>query len=197
MRPQLARLEGAGSPFEWPLDTFGHGRQPFAAFPAGPGGISVGQNGLVIGCFAWVDPASLEASNQQISGGALGLVLPVPGVMAPWKWDRAFVLPPPEACLPPGLSPGGYSPPLQPQANPALYPQIVLRPGTSCVIATAGDFRVRFPVGAVAGSRVWTDPQSGLPYDSDLGGFIETPWTVMQSGGAGARLRISSSVPLS
>lgn len=195
---QLARLEGAGSPFEWPLDVFGHGRQPFAAFPAGQRGVRVGANGLVVGCFAWIDPVTLEASNQQIAGAAAGLVMPVPAALAPWKWDRVFVQPPADVCTPLGYVPGGYPTPLQPQANPPNYAQLVLRPGTACVIATQGDFLVRFPFGAQAGSQVWTDPGSGLPYDSNLtGSYIATPWTVMQTGGCSARLRISSSVPLS
>lgn len=78
------------------------------------------------------------------------------------------------------------------------YPQagaIILRPGMACAIAAQGVFRTRFPLGAEAGSQVWTDPATGLPYSSNVTGeYVPTAFTVMGNGGCGARLTISSFV---
>jgi len=108
----------------------------------------------------------VDPSTFEVSNAQMpeGLLGFVLPVIGAWRWDRAY------RCK--GLT--------------------ILRPGLPCVLAIAGDFIARFPLGAQAGAQVWTDPATGLPYTADGGGFIATPWTAMQSGGPGARCRISS-----
>jgi hypothetical protein len=161
------RLEGAGTPFNWPA-AIGYGRAPFANFVSGKGGCTAGPSGVALGIFGWVDPGSGEVSNVQSAGTFLGFVLPVFNL---WNWQRVY-----SVCSPP-------SPPL-----------LVLRPGIECVVAVAGDFLTRFPQGGEAGSQVWADPATGLPYSSNIGGLVATPWTLMQTGDCNAQLRISSFV---
>jgi hypothetical protein len=186
-----ARLAGAGTPFEW-YQANGYGRQPFANVVSGPWQLTAGPNGVQLGIFGWADPNTGEVSNQYIPGGALGFVLPVRQM---WNWQRAY-----------------------PQCTPPYPPGIILRPGMQCVLAAIGDFLTRFPLGGEAGNQVWTDPNTGQPYaasagenlstDSGLiivtqggnpistqsGGFVATPWTLMQNGGCNSKLRISSFV---
>lgn len=162
------RLQGAGTPFEW-SEAIGFGRQPFACYPAGKGGLVAGPSGVVLGIFGWVDPDLLEVSNVQTEGFALGFVLPVFNLS---NFQRVFA-----------------------QWGPLSGPELVLRQGLGCVVGVAGDFMTRFPLGGQAGNRVWADPATGLPYDADLGGYVPTTWTLMQTAcGCGARLRISSFV---
>ena len=186
-RPGIpSRYFGAGTPFQWFLDT-GYGRQPFTSFPAGKGGIAAGPDGIAIGQFGWVDP-DLQTINWQLVDGWTMLAFVLPTYNG-WNWQRVYPQPSP-ACsgITPNLS-GLNPPPATPLAPFTLY---MLRAGMQCVPAISGDFLTRFPLGGQAGNQVWADPSSGLPYDSDLGGYVATPWTLMQSGGCGAALRISS-----
>jgi hypothetical protein len=176
------------------MPVFGHGRSPYACFTAGSWGCTAGPNGLVVGCFGWVNPANQEVSNQQNSG-ILGFVIPGPWMFGPWGWSIAFVQPPPYAWYPPAFVPGGYSTPIQPQENPPEYSQLVVRPGQGVIIQVAGDVKARFPLGAQAGNQVWTDPGSGLPYTSNVtGGYVETPWTAVQNGGCNALVRMTTTI---
>src|SRR5579875_229436 len=181
------RQYGAGSPFHW-FPELGYGRPPFASLVAGAGGITAGPNGVALGLFGWVDPTTLEVSNVASAGALLGFVLPT---FDRWNWQRAYPQPPAGCC---GVTPNfsGLNP--APPAPAAPFPLLMLRVGMPCVVAAAGVFNARFSLGGQAGNRVWADPASGLPYDSDLGGYVATPWTLMQSGGCGAALRISSFV---
>lgn len=151
-----------------------------------------GPQGLAIGAFCWVDPDTGEASNN-ISGGPLfGFVLPLENNYN--LWERAYI----RNCLP--------------------FQQMIIRPGVGCVVAVAGTFRAKFPNGGLAGSRVYADPSTGLPYalsgtemqpvsvddaqitmdDSaitmDQLNLIPTNWTLAQCGAAGSRLLMSTSV---
>jgi hypothetical protein len=162
------RLEGAGTPFNLP-QAIGYGRQPYACYPAGKGGCVAGPSGVVMGIFGWLDPVALQVSNLYSAGFPLGFVLPVFNL---WNFQRVFA-----------------------QFSPLTGSELVLRQGMECVLAVQGDFLARFPLGAQAGNQVWTDPATGLPYDADGGGYVATPWTLMQgSCECGARLRISSFV---
>lgn len=161
------RLAGAGSPFNWPA-SIGYARQPYASFPAGPWRCIAGPEGVALGIFGWVDPNTHEVSNVQTEGAHLVFVLPVVGM---WNWNR---------CYPNRVAPCGP-------------PQIILRAGLEVVPAVQGDFLTRFPLGAQAGARVWTDPATGLAYDANLtGGYIATPWTVITNCGCNGLARISS-----
>lgn len=156
---------GGGTPFNWPLFN-GYGRPPYASVDAGPFALTAGANGLAIGAFAWIDPATGQSFNAEISGGKFGFVLPIP-----WLGD-------PEVAT---LS----------CANG--FPQRILRPGMACVIAAIGEFRALFPQGAKVGMQVYADPTTGLPYTTSNGGaYIATKWTAMQTCAARARARISS-----
>lgn len=164
----VARLTGAGTPFDWP-EAIGFGRAPFASAPAGAWQCTAGPNGLAVNAFAWIDPATGQCSNNQPAVGLLGLVLPVANLYN--LWERAYV------------------------SHVNGFRQLILRPGVACVLAVMGDFLMRFPLGATAGSRVYADPTTGLPYtDSNGGTNVPTPWTAGQSCGAGGRARISTSV---
>lgn len=187
----LARLDGAGTPFDWP-EAIGYGRQPFVSMPSGAWMCVAGPDGLAVGAFCWVDPDTGEASNVQAEGALLGFALPVAN---PYNlWERAFIRAP---C---GLNP---------------FAQQIVRPGVQCVIAIAGDFIVKFPQGGAAGSKIGASPFTGLPYTGGCPSFvtdsdgeivfdsygnpviasvatIPTPWTLAQGGGPGSRLRMSS-----
>jgi hypothetical protein len=163
------RLQGAGTPFDWP-EAIGFGRQPFASFPAGADACVAGSQGVALGIFGWIDPVTFQVANARSSGAILGFVLPVFNM---YNWQRSF----------PQRSP------------PPVGRQLILRAGLECIVALAGDFVTTFPLGALVGSRVWTDPATGVPYGEDHGGYVATRWTVMQNGcGCNARLRISSFV---
>ena len=163
-----AQLDGAGTPFDWP-EAIGYGRAPFASFPAGFLACVAGPNGVAVGCFGWVDPDNGQVSNAQIPDAPMGFVLPMAN---PYNlWERVYIR----------------------RAFP--FPQMVIRPGVRCVVASVGDFRAKFPDGGQVGTQVFADPATGLPYSGNTtGSYIATPWTLCQSGGAGASLRISQMV---
>jgi hypothetical protein len=185
-----AQLDGAGTPFDWP-EAIGYGRAPFASFSAGAWECVAGPEGVAVGCFGWIDPDSGQVSNKLIAGALMGFVLPTAN---PYNmWERVtFRRGPP-------------------------FPQMVIRPGVRCVVASVGDFRAKLPNGGQIGARVYADPATGLPYaqgafilpsidnlsismDSasvtfdGAGYYIPTRWTLCQSGNAGASLRISQMV---
>lgn len=161
-----ANTSGAGTPFDWPT-AIGYSRQPFTSLVAGPGALAAGSDGCFLGRFGWADPQSGQVANALIAGGLIGFVLPV---VQWWNWQR-----------------------VAPTRDAAGYPALQLRAGLPVVLASTGDFYTRFPFPAQAGSRVFVDPATGLPYGSDLGGFVATKWTTMETScGCNARLRISS-----
>lgn len=162
---EMAYDSGAGTPFDWP-PYIGYGRAPYASVDAGPFAFSAGSAGVAVGAFGWVDPDSGRVSNADIPGGKFGLVLPQPRLLDPLFTTRSYV--------------NGFM-------------QIVLRPGMPVVLAAVGDFLVYFPQGGRAGSQVYADSITGLPYATpDRPNAVATNWTLMQNGGPGARLRISS-----
>lgn len=164
--------DGAGTAFDWP-EAVGFGRQPFASLTCGPFGPVAGPQGLAIGAFCWLDPATGQATNVQSEGTLMGLVLPLANRYN--LWERVYTQYPVE-----GIPP---------------FPQQIIRPGIACVIASSGVFSPKFPNGGEAGVKVFTDPTTGLPYSGNTSGtYIATPWTLMQNGGPGARLRISTFV---
>lgn len=165
-----ARYDGAGTPFDWP-ETTGLSRQPFASLTCGPYSPVAGPQGLAIGTFCWVDPATGLAKNVQ-SAGLFGFVLPLANRYN--LWERVYTQYPIEGVPP--------------------FPQQIIRPGIACVIASSGVFSPKFPNGGEAGDQVFTDPATGLPYAGNPGGYVATPWTLMQSGGPGAKLRMSTFV---
>jgi hypothetical protein len=188
---RVAQYAGAGTAFDW-QEAVGFGRQPFASLSCGPCSPVAGPNGLAIGAFCWLDTDTGQASNSFVPGALMGFVLPLAN---PYNlWQRAFVR----------------------QSFP--FPQMVIRPGVSCVIAASGCFNVKFPDGGQAGSRVYADPQTGLPYvvaggelmpvsfdessitmddtnvTMDQQNLIPTKWTLLQSGRPGSRLFMSTFV---
>ena len=92
----------------------------------------------------------------------------------------------------------------------------VLRSGQQCQLASIGDFAMRFPQGAIAGSPVWANPSdgtascqpSGLAAVLDSSGepvldssgniiyaqaqFIQTKWVAMRNGGCNCLTLASS-----
>lgn len=68
----------------------------------------------------------------------------------------------------------------------------VLPPGYEVTLATAGDFLVSFPNGALAGQRVYANLLDGSPVSGDTAGTELTPWTVMQDAAPGELCIISS-----
>lgn len=172
--PSLAIFSGSGTWFDWP-EAVGFGRQPFASFTVGPWSITAaGPNGLAVGAFCWVDPDTGIASNVQSAGTIMGFALPHAN---PYNfWERAYIQYPNSS----------YQPP---------FAQEVTRPGVRCVVAIAGVFSPKFPYGGQVGMRVYTDPNTGLPYSGNLTGtYIPTPYTITRSGGPGCRIRMSSFV---
>lgn len=163
----FAQLEGAGTPFNW-TEAIGFGRQPFISFQSGAFECSAGPNGVAIGAFGWIDPKSGEVSNTVIAGAFMGIVLPL--AYSYNQWERAYIQPGPP------------------------FPQMIIRPGIACTVATVGTFSMKFPDGGQAGMQVCADPATGLPYSGNRGTDIATRWTLCRSGEAGARLRISSLV---
>lgn len=161
-----ASVSGAGTPFDWPT-AIGYSRQPFTSLSAGPGALAAGVDGILLGRFGWADPQTGQCSNARTDGALIGFVLPV---VQFWNFQR-----------------------VRPTRDAAGYPVLELRAGLPCVLASTGDFYARFPFPAQAGSQVWVDPATGLPYGADGGGFVATKWTVMESScGCNGRLRISS-----
>ncbi len=151
-----------------------------------------GAQGLPIGAFCWVDPDTGEANNSVSDGALFGFVLPLANNYN--LWERAFI------------------------RNGLPFAQMIVRPGVACVVASMGVFRAKFPNGGVAGSRVYANPITGLPYaiagaqlapvsmddasvtmddtavTFDQLNLIPTRWTLTQSGTAGSRLLMSSFV---
>jgi hypothetical protein len=166
---------GAGTWFDYP-DCIGLSRQPFASMVAGPWAASAGPQGCAVGAFGWIDVATGIVTNQFSAGQLLVFTLPHAN---PYNlWERVFIQPrDPSTGLPP-------------------FSQEVVRPGVRLVTAIAGVFSPKFPAGGIAGARVYADPTTGLPYAGNLTGALRpTPYTLMQSGGCGRNLRISSFVP--
>jgi hypothetical protein len=161
------RLEGAGTPFDWP-QAIGFGRQPYASLVAGAARLTAAATtGVAAGQFGWADPVTGQVANVFTAGWALGFVLPP---RQWWNWQRAYT-----------------------QRGPFGPPQLILRPGTEVIVAAAGDFLTLFPFGAQAGNRVYADPATGYASSGNPGTFIATPWTVMASRcECNARVRISS-----
>lgn len=181
---RLARIDGAGTPFDWP-EAIGYGRAPYASLSAGAWQFTAGPAGVALGTFGWVDPDSGLVSNTLIPGALLGVILPVPLAL---KWSRTVV----------------------------RGPYRFLRHGLGCIVAAVGNFAVRLPLGGQIGAQIYADSTTGLPYaagtfnqpsmdDSEITmdsaavrmdqtPYVPTGWTLMQSGAAGARLRISSFV---
>lgn len=161
------RLEGAGTPFNWPA-AIGYGRQPFANVSAGAWALTAGPDGVQMGIFGWVDPATGQVTNVRPDGGGiLGFVLPIRGM---WNWQRTT------------RTPLG-----------AAVRGLILRAGMGVTLAAAGDFVTTFPFGGDAGAQVFTDPTTGVPYAGNPGGMVATPWTLMETScQCNAHLRISS-----
>lgn len=168
----LARLDGAGTWFDYP-EAIGFGRQPFASFVSGPWMCVAGPQGVAAGAFCWVDCGTGEVSNVQADGTLMGFALPHAN---PYNmWERVYI-----------QNPVNGSPP---------FPQQITRPGVRCVVASAGVFSPKFPYGGQVGTRVYTDPATGLPYSGNVTGtYVATSYTLLQSGGPGCRLRMSSFV---
>lgn len=65
-------------------------------------------------------------------------------------------------------------------------------PGYEVTLATAGDFFVAFPGGAIAGQRVYASILDGSPVSGDTPGTEITPWVAMQNAAPGELCVISS-----
>lgn len=168
--------------FAWPLD-IGYTRPPYASFPAGNSGLVAGSSGVILGRFGWA--ADGIVSNAYSAGAILGFVLPVYDA---WNWQRAY----PSFPAWQQKNQSGYS--VDPVVNNNTFPVLVLRSGQQVVLGSVGDFVTPFQYGIQTGAQVYADPASGQPVDSTFVGGIATHWTAMQSGSAGSRVRISSSV---
>lgn len=68
----------------------------------------------------------------------------------------------------------------------------VIPPGYEVTLATAGDFLVAFPNGAVIGQRVYANPLDGSPVSGNTPGSEITPWVVMHNAAPGELCVISS-----
>jgi hypothetical protein len=161
---------GAGTWFDYP-EAIGFSRAPFVSLPAGPWAWVAGTEGLAIGAFAWADPATGEVTNVQAPNTLLCFVLPLAD---PYNlWQRVYTVFPVDGVPP--------------------FPQQIIRPGVGCVLAQSGVFSPKFPNGGQVGMQVFADPATGLPYSGDVtGNYVATGWTLLKSGGPGARLRMSS-----
>lgn len=170
MRDIAVFATGAGTPFDYP-EAVGFSRQPFCSLLSGPFMCVAGQQGVAAGTFCWVDVDTGETSNVQAPNTLLGFVLPHAN---PYNlWERVYIKFPVDGVPP--------------------FPQQITRPGVRCDIAAAGVFSPKFPNGGQVGTRVFADPATGLPYSGNVTGtYIATPWTLMQSGGPGYRLRMSN-----
>lgn len=157
---------GGGTPWDWPLFN-GYGRPPHTTLTVGGFALSAGPNGVAIGTFAWVDPDTGEVSNTQIPNGPMGFVLPVVRIWDPMEATSTRI--------------NGFL-------------QRVIRPGLACVLAATGDFETLFPAGASAGSQVFTDPSTGLPYTFNPGSYVPTPWTACRDSAPLSRGRMSTSI---
>lgn len=169
---RIARLDGAGTAFDWP-EAIGFGRQPFVSASLGPWQAQAGPQGLAIGSFGWIDLDTGLITNTYVDGTKLVFVLPLAN---PYNaWERVFIQPPNfETGFPP-------------------FAQMIIRPGVACITAVSGVFAPKFPSGGQAGAQVYADPATGLPYSGNVTGtYLPTPWTLTRSGGCGAKLLMSS-----
>lgn len=188
---RFAQFDGAGTAFDY-FEATGFGRQPYCSLVSGPLMCVAGPQGLAIGAFCWVNPDTGETSNSVSDGSLMGFVLPVENNYN--LWERVFI------------------------RNGLPFPQMIIRPGVACVVASMGVFRAKFPDGGCAGARVYANPINGLPYAGVGSQFtpitmddslitmdntsvtfgelnlIPTRWTLTQSGTAGSRLLMSSFV---
>jgi hypothetical protein len=133
--------------------------------------------------------ASLIAGPWAITAGADGVAIGRFGWVNPSSGQVANV-------LLEGAALGFVLPVLNMYNWQRAYPckgSMILRKGMAAVVAAQGVFHTRFPFGALAGARVWTDPATGIAYDSNVtGSYVATGFTVTQNGGCNARLLISS-----
>lgn len=168
---RVAQFAGAGTAFDW-VEASGFGRQPYASLTSGSWMCVAGPQGVAIGAFCWVDPDTGQVNSTLSDGALLGFVLPLANSYN--LWERVFMQYPNRSLQPP-------------------FPQQLIRPGVACVVAQSGVFAPKFPLGGQVGTRVFTDPATGLPYSGNVTGtYVATPWTLAQSGGPGARLRMST-----
>ena len=110
----------------------------------------VGSQDIAVGRFGWADPATDEVSNAKIVGALYGIVMPRPGT-----WELTYM-----------------------QRSPGSPPVRMLRAGKPVIVWVSGDFYLRFPLGALIGATVYTDPATGIAYGTNLGGYIATKWSV-------------------
>jgi len=68
----------------------------------------------------------------------------------------------------------------------------VIPPGYEVTLASAGDFVVSFPGGAVVGQDVRASLLDGSPVSGETSGTEGTPWVVMQNAAPGELCVISS-----
>jgi hypothetical protein len=246
----LARLSGAGTPFDFP-EAIGYSRQPFASAPGAAWQAVAGPNGVAIGSFGWLNTDTGQIANVYAAASLLVFVLPIPNVYNAWErmyiqrpligdifnglatiqnglaaltvvesifgylqlgsplfgngiqagttvadlgsysWQTGGTL---TMSLPATLDAGPQTVTGTAPANAPPFAQMIVRPGTQCVAAVQGVFRPKFPLGGLAGSRVYVDPATGLPYATNPGGYIATPYTLTQTGLPGANLTMSSFV---
>jgi hypothetical protein len=163
---------GAGTWFDYP-ECVGFSREPFASVAVGPWACVAGPAGVAAGCFGWLDADTGQVSNTASSGAVLGFVLPHAN---PYNlWERVYF-----------QRPVNGAPPFTLQ---------IIRPGVRCTLAVSGVFSPKFADGGEFGTRVYTDPATGLAYSGNVtGSLTATPYTLLQSGGPNRRLRMSSFV---
>lgn len=68
----------------------------------------------------------------------------------------------------------------------------IIPPGYEVTMASAGDFLVSFPGGAIVGQNVYASLLDGSPVSGDTPGTEITPWVVMQNAAPGELCVISS-----
>jgi hypothetical protein len=68
----------------------------------------------------------------------------------------------------------------------------VIPPGYEVTLASAGDFYIQFPGGAILGQRVYAATLDGTPVSGETAGTEITPWVVMQNAAPGELCIISS-----
>ena len=180
-----ARRFGAGTPFDWPV-SIGYERPPLACYAAGGFSAVAGAAGVAHGIFGWVAPDG-TVGNSYVADGVLAFILPV---LNAYNWQRVY------PSFPVGSQINLSGLPTDPYTNNAPFPLQVIRQGNPVVPAVMGTFNSKFPAGALAGSPVWVDPDTGLPYGSQAQPtYIQTGWTVMRTGGASCVLTIASLMP--
>lgn len=68
----------------------------------------------------------------------------------------------------------------------------IIAPGYEVTLASAGDFLVYFPGGAIAGQDVYASLLDGTPVSGNTAGTEITPWVVMHNAAPGELCIISS-----